>query len=191
MDLDNFLSLVATVFGALGAVYVMLGILGMSPDLMEAQTQTRWNFSAPQLEALAHQKADNVAGFVFVITAFTVGAVTLAFVPEGVRAFSSKGVAIALVVVLAAVLYITLHFISEAIYKHQKRAMVTIVVGRFVDGVLDEGRLGVAREPSLAGYARLLELEVPSEQSPQLLFERVAKEIGREVPGDLDYGPSK
>ncbi len=69
MDLDKFLNLIAAILGTVGAVYVMWSILAMSPELIEQQARTRWDFSVPQIESLAQQKADNVAGFIFVILA--------------------------------------------------------------------------------------------------------------------------
>lgn len=123
MDLDKFLNLLATIFGALGAIYVMLSILAMSPELMLRQTQTYWDFSTPQIEALASQKADNVAGFVFVVIAFVLAIITIAFVPDDLRVFESKWLALALAAVLAGGLYATLHFVSRGISRHQKLAI--------------------------------------------------------------------
>src|SRR5258708_15523144 len=123
MDLDKFLNLVATIFGTLGAIYVMIGILAMSPEFIEKQSQSYWDFSIPQIESLAQQKADNVAGFVFVIVAFVLTGITIVFVPEGVRVFKSKALALALSAMLAGGLYATLHLVSKGIYEHQKLAV--------------------------------------------------------------------
>ncbi len=188
MELNKFLNLMATIFGALGAVYVMLGILTMSPELMERQTHSYFDFSIPQIETLAHQKAENVAGFVFVVVAFILAAATLAFVPDGVRAFESKAVALGLAAVLAGGLYVTLHFISQGIYRHQKLAMGKIITSRYLDQIAERGRLERSDSASLPVYAReLLDLEVPTGESVRSLLERMAAKIGKAVPPGLDH----
>ena len=188
MELDKFLNLMATVFGALGAVYVMLGILAMSPELMERQTHSYLDFSIPQIEALANQKAENVAGFVFVVVAFVLAATTLAFVPDGVRAFESKTVALGLAAVLAGGLYVTLHFVSQGIYRYQKLAMGEIITSRYLDQIAQRGRLEQSDSTNLPIYARaLLDLEVPTGESVRSLLERVAAKIGKTAPPELDY----
>ena len=188
MDLDRFLNLLAAIFGALGAVYVMLGILGMSPELMERQTHSYWDFSTPQIEALARQKADNIAGFVFVLVAFVLALITIAFVPEKVRVFESKALALAIAAVLTGALYATLHFTSRGIYRHQKLAMGKIITSRYLDRIIKRGRLEPADSTSLPTYAReLLELEVQPSDSVRSLVERVAAEVGKTLPPTLDF----
>lgn len=188
MDLDKFLNLLATIFGALGAIYVMLSILAMSPELMLRQTETYWDFSVPQIEALASQKAENTVGFMFVGIAFVLAIITIAFVPDGVRVFESKWLALALAAVLSGGLYATMHFVSQGIYRHQKLAMGKIVTSRYLDEVISRGSLGVADSTSLPVYAReLLELDVPPGESTRSLMQRIANEVGKTLPPDLDY----
>lgn len=173
MDLDKFLNLLATLLGALGSIYVMLSIMAMSPDLMLRQTQTSWDFNIPQIEALASQKAENVVGFVFVVIAFVLATITIAFVPDGVRIFESKWLALALAAVLAGGLYATLHFVSQGISRHQKLAIGKIVTSQYLDQIISRGRMGVADSLPLPIYAReLLELDVPPGESTRSLTQR-------------------
>jgi hypothetical protein len=58
MDWDKFLNLLATILGALGAIFVMQSIATMSPELMLRQTQTHWDLSSSQIEAIASQKRE-------------------------------------------------------------------------------------------------------------------------------------
>lgn len=188
MDLDKFLNLLATIFGTLGAIYVMLSVLAMSPELMLRQTQTYWDFSVPQIEALASQKAENLAGFVFVVIAFVLATITIAFVPDGVRVFESKWLALALAAVLAGGLYATLHFVSQGIARHQKLAIGKIVTSQYLDQVISRGRLEVADNGSLLFYAReLLALNVLPDEPTRSLMQRVATEVGKTLPSGLDY----
>jgi hypothetical protein len=186
MDLDKFLNLLAAIFGALGAVYVMLSIITMSPEVMFRQAASAWDFSASLIDALAGQQADNIAGFVFVILAFLFAAVTIAFVPEGLRVFKSMGVALAIAAVIAGGVYVALHFISQGIYKHQRLAILKIPVSQFIDGFLTRSAVNTNDVAQVPIYAKLLELDVAPGESTRSLLQRVASAVGRTLP-TLDY----
>jgi len=192
MELHRFLNLIASIFGMLGAIYVMIGILAMTPEYIEKQGDSGWDFSVPQIESLCHQKADNVSGFVFVILAFVLAGVTIIFVPEGVRIFESKTLAIAFAAVLAGGLYITLHFVSNGIFKHQKLEVGKIITQRYLEKVFSKGQLVPSDKRSLEVYAReLLDIEVPTDEPVDTLLERTAKTVGIKVPATLDYSAVK
>lgn len=187
MDLDKFLNLLATICGALGAIYVMLSIMTMSPEIMFRQAQTFMDFSGSQIDALAGQKADNIAGMVFVIIAFVLAAITIAFVPEGVHVFKSTGVAVALAALLAAGLFATLHFVSQGIYGHQRLAIVKIPISKYLDEVISRGVLNSYDERQLPVYAKLLELDVAPNESLRSLMQRVASKVGKTLSPNLGY----
>lgn len=192
MDLDKFLNLVATIIGALGAIYVMLGILAMTPELIEKQSNSYWDFSVPQIKSLTQQKADNVAGFVFVIVAFLLGGTAIAFVPEGIRIFESKALALAVSAIIAGSFFLTLHFISVGIYKHQKLAVGKIITARYLDSVFKQGKLNPSDNGSLPIYAReLLDLNVPATETTNSLLQRTAKVVGVSIPENFQYSDSK
>ena len=185
MDLDKFLNLLAAIFGTLGAIYVMLSIITMSPEIMFRQASTAWGFSESLIDALASQQADNIAGFVFVILAFLFAAITVAFVPDGIP-FKSTGVALALAAVIAGGLYITLHFISQGVYKHQRLAIVKIPVSQFIDEFRTRG-VTTTDVGEIAFYVHLLKLDVVPGESTRSLLQRVANAVGKALPPNLDY----
>jgi nicotinamide riboside transporter PnuC len=106
MDWSKFLNLLATILGALGAIFVMQSIATMSPELMLRQTQTHWDFSSSQIEAIASQKAENRAGIVFVLLAFILAFLTILFNLGGVRLFKSKLLALVLASFIAVIIYV-------------------------------------------------------------------------------------
>ncbi len=192
MELDKFLNLIASIFGTLGAIYVMIGILAMTPELIKRQSNSYWDFSIPQIESLCQQKADNVSGFVFVILAFVLVWITIVFVPEGIRVFESKGLAFALSVVLAGCLYMTLNFVSNGIYKHQKLAVGKIITGQYLESVFEKGQLLPSDNKSLQAHAiELLDLKVSANEPIDTLLGRTAKVVGIKVPATLDYSAVK
>ena len=188
MDCDKFFNLLATILGTLGTFFVMQSILEMSPELMLRQAQSHWDLSVPQIEALAGQKADNVAGFVFVLIAFAVASLTIAFVPEGKRLFQSKCRALVAAFVFAGALYIALHFVSQGLSRCYKLAVGKIVTSEYLDKVISRGRLEVADSTQIADHAReYLELKVLPGESTRSLTQRVASEVGKALPQNLDY----
>jgi hypothetical protein len=56
MDLDGFLNLLASVFGAMGSIYVLKGIAALSPDLVERLSRSYWDFSAAQIDSLRKRR---------------------------------------------------------------------------------------------------------------------------------------
>ena len=192
MDLDKFLNLTATIIGALGAIYVMFGIMSMSPDLMGRLSQSYWDFSVPQIEALAEQKADSIAGVTYVVIAFILTSVTIIFVPEGVRVFENKAIALALAAVLTGGLYITLHFVSKGIYRNQKISIGRIFTAKYLGEIAKRGRLELSDRDSLTVYAKdLLDIDVLPNESVQSLLPRVAISVGATLPENLDYSVFK
>ena len=188
MDLDKFLNFIAAIFGALGSIYVMLGVLAMSPDLIEKQASSYWDFSIPQIESLSQQKADNIAGFVFVILAFVVAGITVVLVPEKVRLFESKAVALAVALVLAGTIYLLLYFISEGFYRYQKHEVGKIITLRYVSSIVERGKMDKADILSVPTYARdLLGLDVSANEPIDALFRRTAEAVGVSIPSSFEY----
>ena len=187
MNLDRFLNLLATIIGALGSIYVMRGVVGMSPEMLERQTHSYWDFSTPQIEALASQKADSIAGVAFIVIAFLLAAVSLAFVPDNVRVFQGRGLALGLCAILAGILYVTLMLVGKGIYQEQRLAIGRIIAGRYVSEIVAKGKLDLADAKSLPTYAReLLDMSVSGDERPRDILDRIAAETGRVVPAHLD-----
>jgi hypothetical protein len=188
MDWSKFLNLLATILGALGAIFVMQSIATMSPELMLRQGQTHWDFSSSQIEAIASQKAENRAGIVFVLLAFILAFLTILFNLGGVRLFKSKLLALVLASFIAVIIYVALYFLGQEFSRHDKRAMGKIVTSQYLDQLISRGRLEVADSMSLTVYAReFLDLNVPPSESTRSLMKRVATEVGKTLPPDLDY----
>lgn len=184
MNLDKFLSLLAAIFGAFGGIYVMLSIMAMSPELMFEQARSKWDFSIPQMEALASQKAENIAGFVFVVVGFVLSIITIAVVPDGVRVFESKSLALALAAVLSGGVYATMHFVSQGVYQNQKHAMYKIAASQCLDRLINHDHCDSA---DIVSFAQLLKLKVLPDESMRSLTQRIATEVGKILPPDLDY----
>lgn len=166
----------------------MHSILVASPEAMLRQAGSYWDFSMPQIDALASQKGENIAGVVFVAIAFILAFITIAFVPDGVHVFKSKGLALALAAVLASGLYATLYFVGEGIAQHQKRGILKLVVSKQLDEIIRHNRIVVSDRDLLASHAvNYLGLEVVPNESTRALLERMAREVKKDLPSSLDY----
>jgi hypothetical protein len=188
MELDRFLNLLASLFGALGSLYTLKSILGLTPNVMERLSRTYFSFSIPQINALASQKADSVVGVILIVIALLLALVNIAVAPSGIRPFEKRDVALAVSVALVAIVYIALIPIRDGYYKQQRLEIGRIIVGEFVDGLINKKRLDSSEAPSLPVYARdLLALEVAPGDSPRLVLERLASAVGRELPQDFDF----
>ncbi len=188
MNLDRFLDVLATLFGGIGSLYVLRSVVSMSPSLMARLAQGSWDFSTAQIDALASQKADGIVGIVLVVIALAVALVNSAFVPPGLRAFGSRGVALSLAVGVAAISYVILWSIGGAVQQHQKREIGRVLTAQCLDRLVEKKRITNDDLQSLHDYARLL-IGMPRGQGePARQF--VAKVAAETRPGaaeELDY----
>lgn len=72
MTLDKFLNLAAIILGFIGTIFLLKGVLRMTPDVIGEIGQTRYDYSLPVLENLSVQKADTVTGFIVIVIAFSI-----------------------------------------------------------------------------------------------------------------------
>ena len=187
MNLNEFLNLLATIFGTLGSIYVMIGILSISPEIMEKQSSMYWDFSVPQIENLAKQKADSISGFIFIIGAFALTFINILFVPNSIEVFKTKILAIAFVAILAGATYAALYFVSSGIYKNQKFEIGKIITLRNYDEIIERGYIKQSEADSICTYANLLNIKIDNTADLKITFMNVANEIGIEVPRAFDF----
>ena len=188
MDLDRFLGLVAAVFGALGSIYVLKGIAALSPNLIERMARSNWGFSVAQIDALTAQKADSMVGIVLIAVALAISVVTIAAVPEGIRLFEHRGLAVAVAAALAGTAYIALVFAGGAIHRHQRLVVGKIITAQQLTKIFERGTVQNYDPASLRVHAdQLLGLSAPADEAPEALIKRLAAEVGLSVPESLDY----
>ena len=188
MDVDKFLDLLAAVFGALGSIYVLKGVAALSPDLIERLSSTYFDFSSAQIDALTAQKADSIVGIVLVLIALAIAVVNSAFVPQGMQMFERRSVGIALVVGLTGLAYIALAFSGDALRRHDKLAVSRMITKRALEELFKNGKLPASEVSSLKVYARtLLAMTVDDSETPRSLVNRLAIEVGIQVPPGLDF----
>lgn len=188
MSAARFLNLLASIFGAMGSIYVLKGLAALSPDLIARLSGTYFDFNSAQIESFATQKADSIVGIGLVLIAFAFAAVNIAFVPEDLEFVERRGVALALVAVLAGGAYICLSLAGNAIAKRERVAVGTVLTARALNELFELKRLSRSDVPSLRVYARtLLMMDVPESETPRATLGRLAARVGVMVPEDFDY----
>ncbi len=189
MNLDRFLTLLATIIGLIGSIFLVKGSLGLTPDIMGRLAETNWWFNAAQVNGLATQKANAVSGAVFILLAFLIAMVRMAFVDEQIPCFESKGMAFAVAFSVAAIACVVLLFINRGVASHQKHQIGTAVIGRRVDELLRRGEVGVEQVTELAATAeKMLSLRPANPRDPEATFREVVEAVGRKLPGQFDLG---
>ncbi|MHC9063771.1 hypothetical protein ACYX34_13920 [Nitrospira sp. CMX1] len=188
MDVDKFLNLLAAVFGALGSIYVLKGVAALSPNLIERLSRTYWDFSSAQIDALTAQKADSIIGIVLVLIALAITVANLTFVPEGMRMFERRTVGIALVLGLTGLAYIALVFSGDALQRHDKLTVSRIITRGELEDLFKSGKVPASQVTSLKVLARtLFTMSVDDSETPRSLVNRLANEVGVQVPPSLDF----
>jgi len=188
MDLERFLNLVATVLGGMGSLYVLKSIAALSPEVIARLSSMYIGFSAPQIDSLAKQKADNIVGVVLVVIALVIAVLNLAFVPSSVPFVERRICAVALVGVLAVVVYIPLVLLGHAIHQREKLAVGRVIATERLKRLFEGNRLPAREAGSLRAWARVsLKMPIDDAEPPRQLLERLAKELGLNVPAGFDF----
>jgi hypothetical protein len=188
MELDRFLNLLATVLGGMGSIYVLKALASLSPNLIARLSSTYIGFSPVQIDSLARQKADNIVGIVLVLIALVIAILNLAFVPSDVRFIEERIVAVTLVAALAAVIYVALFFVGNAVRQSEKLTVGRLIATDALNRLLKRKRLPVSEVGSLRAYAlTLLEMQIDESEPPRQVLQRLAKELDLIIPDGFDF----
>ena len=192
MNLDRFLTLLAVMVAFIGSIFLLKGILALSPDIMAKQARAYYGHSLPQIQALAGQKADAICGVAFVAIAFLLQIINLALVDEGITSFGSKMMGVITAIALSAVLSLTLLSINYGIRERQKNAIGGVLADQKLERIFTTKTVTIADTKELENLAKvLLNIDVSNMDDPEVLLGRVAEVVGKEVPAGLDFSQTR
>ena len=192
MCLDRFLTLLAVIIAFLGSIFLLKGILALSPDLMAKQVQTYLGYSLPQIQAQAGQKADAICGVAFVAIAFLLQIINLALVDEGITSFDSKMMGVITAIALSAVLSLTLLSINYGIRERQKIGIGKVIAGQKLDSVFASTTVTIADVKELKNLAKvLLNIDLSNVDDPEAVLKGVAEKTKRVLPTGLDFSQAR
>lgn len=155
MDLAQFLNLLATSLGAVGSVYVLKSLISLTPDLSAKLAASYYDYSRPQIESLAKQRGESVAGAAAVILALSVAVVNAAIGnPE--QLFPSRGAAVATAGIIVAALTAVMHRSSGSLARRHSLATRKRIVAAYVCRLVEEQTLQPSYIDSVRSYAKNL-----------------------------------
>jgi len=183
VDLRLFINLLATVFGAWGALYVLKGVVSLSARAMMRLAQTGFDFSTPLVRSLSGEWADAIIGMSLVVLAFVLAFTTLAFVPEGRWAWSSAWGALLAGGLMVLFFYLLLRFLRERLYSRRVRDIGRSLVAFYVEHFTKPGSEIESGYKTIEHCAReFLDMEPGPEEEPWAFLERAAEVAGVALP---------
>lgn len=193
MPQDQFLNLLATILGAVGAVYVLKAILRLTPKLTERLSATFFGHNVYEVDSLSAQKADSVVGAGLVLIALIIAIANAAIGPSSAPVFATRFGGISLAILSAVVAYLVLLGIGALVKARHRRATARIITSLHMDEVLEKIPIPRYEIDSLPHFAyTLLHLPKIDAEGPEDLLRRIGKEVGHLVPEQIRFeaGPS-
>jgi uncharacterized protein YjeT (DUF2065 family) len=183
MELDRFLNLLAATVGAMGSLYVLKGLAGLSPSVMARLSQTFIDFSSTQVRSIAAQKADSIVGIGLVLSAFGIAVLNFAWAPGALEFLESRLAGIAAVGAGAILLWMTSALVARRLHRHYENLIGVIITRRLVEEIISMKTLSPVYFRSLRDYAEiLLQLRRAEGESPRQFFVRVVERVGLTIP---------
>jgi len=115
MTLEQFLSLVATIFGAVGSIYVLRSILKLTPQVTERISASVFGHNPEIIDSLSTQKAESIVGTYLILIALIIAVINSATTPSSIIVHPNRVLAIVIGVVLSLVVYLLLLFVGSRV----------------------------------------------------------------------------
>jgi hypothetical protein len=121
MFIDRFVNIISAVIGFAGAIFLLKGVLHLSPDLIAKLSQTYFDFSLVQLQNLSSQKADIVSGAFLVSLAFVIQILGLLLLREPFSVFEGYWFAALLAAAVSLLIVIVFIGINRGLTRHYEQ----------------------------------------------------------------------
>lgn len=188
MNCDRFLTLLATMVGVVGSLFLAKGAFGLTPDIMARLAETGWGFNGAQVSSLAAQKANAVCGVILVLLAFLINLVRLALVDEKTPCFGTKEIGFVMAGAATFILWVIFLFINHGIRDHQKHQIGLVITGRHLDDIIQSGKVGPGHVKDLRiTTEKLLALNLSEREDDEEFFKKIVQLTGRNLPNTFDF----
>jgi sensor histidine kinase YesM len=192
MALDQFLTLIATILGAIGSVYVLKSILRLTPDITERLSSGFYGHNPNQIDSLSLQKAEGIVGASLIILALAIAIINAAFTPSTILIYPRRLVAVLIAVAFAAIIYFLMTRIGKVIYLQHRRAVARIILAQTLDRLFKSNNVPDYEIRSLYNLAdKYLDLNLQPNATPRDLLLSLTNEIGRTIPEDIEVEGEK
>ena len=186
MTLDQLLSLLATILGAIGTIYVLKSILRLTPYITERLSATRYGHNPDMIDSLSAQKADGIVGASLVVLALGITIVNAMITPPGIGIYPDKLQAILMTFVLTTIVVLPTLLVGKIIDSNNRRATVRIIIAAQLDRLFKSNNIPNSEIRSLRSLAeRYFNLKSTPNDPPLDWLRRIAKYVDRTVPDNI------
>ena len=180
MTLEQFLTLLATIFGAIGSIYVLKSILRLTPQVTARLSAQTYGHDPSQIDSLSAQKAESVVGAALIVVALCIFVLNAAIAPSMVVIVSNRLYAVLVAFALAVVIYLLMVPVTRVIRSRHRRAVANIIIAQKLDGLSRSGNVPDYEIKSLRVMSdRYLDLTPQDIDTARHFLQSLAKEVGR------------
>ncbi len=187
MNFQQFLSILSTLLGALGSIYVLRNILHLTPDKIERISASIYGHNPNQIESLSEQKAENLIGTVLIIIALIINLLNIIISPSNIIVFSNKFLAILIAILIASVIYFFMIKISEIVEKNTSKVVAKKLISYKLDKLCKRIDIPKSEFQSLCFVSnKFLEINQRKDETNIDFLHRIACEADRKLPKDIE-----
>ena len=186
MTLEQFLSLVATIIGAVGSVYVLKSILKLTPQITERMSASVFEHNPEIIDSLSTQKAESVVGTGLILIALIIAVINSATTPSSIIVHPNRILAILFSVVISIVVYLLLLFVGSRVNSRHRLATARIIAANTLDRLFKNKNVALYEIKSLRYLnERFLNIKLSPDLSNKDFLQLVAKDVARIMPESL------
>jgi hypothetical protein len=192
MTFDQFLTLIATILGAVGSIYVLKSILRLTPEVTKRLSARTYGHDPNQIDSLSAQKAESVVGTILIILALAIAILNAAFTPSNFVVSPSRLSAILIAVALTVIVCFLLTLIGKRVDSRHRRDVAHIIIAEVLDKLSKSNSVPSSDLRSLRYIAdKYLDLKLQPDATPRDFLRSIAMEVGRTLPEDIQIEGEK
>lgn len=186
MTLEQFFNLVATIFGTIGSVYVLLSFLQLTPKMTERLAAGRYGHNTELIDSLSAQKAESVVGASLIVIALVIAIVNAVAMPSNIIIYQDRLYAIPISIILAVLTFLILRLARNIVDSHHRLETARIIVGKTLDSLFKDKSASNSDIKSLYYLNdKYLHLQVTPDTTPRDFLRLLAKNTGRVLPDNV------
>lgn len=183
MTLEQFLTLIATIFGAVGSIYVLKSILRLTPKVTERLSASKYGHNPDIIDSLSAQKAESMIGTCLIGIALVIAIINSAVMPSSIIVHSNRIFAILFGFALSVVVYLLLLLIGSRVNSHHRLETARIITANTLDRLFKNKSVPLYEIKSLRYInEKFLNIELPPDLSNKGFLQLIAKDVSRIIP---------
>lgn len=186
MQIDRLISIIAVIVGFAGSLFLLKGVLRLTPDIMAKLSQAYIGYNISMVKNVSYQKADIMSGATLVLIAFSLEAFRLIFIREPFTVFDNfwlgTCIAGALALLIIGVLFAVNVGLAAKYENATKRELVIFYLQKHLaDGQVNRNELKSIEQNSKS----LLGIERKEQETGVEFIHKIAKLVDIQVPPDI------